>query len=111
MTNILPRDRAELIIAEHAAGKTVPQIAAAYGHSPQTVRSYALGHRAPGEFTAREDSFAPFAAYCRRRLADDPHLRAAALLAEITGLGFPGTNSTFYRALERHEIHPHPCPD
>ena len=74
MTNILPRDRAELIIAEHAAGKTVPQIAAEYGHSPQTVRSYALGHRAPGEFTAREDSFAPFAAYCRRRLEDDPHL-------------------------------------
>ena len=111
MTNILPRDRAELIIAEHAAGKTVPQIAAEYGHSPQTVRSYALGHRAPGEFTAREDSFAPFAAYCRRRLEDDPHLRAMPLLAEITGLGFPGTGKTFYRALERHEISPHPCPD
>jgi hypothetical protein len=110
VTNILPRDRAELIIAEHAAGKTVPQIAAEYGHSPQTVRSYALGHRAPGEFTAREDSFAPFAAYCRRRLEDDPHLRAMPLLAEITGLGFPGTGKTFYRALERHEISPHPCP-
>ena len=111
MTNILPRGRAELIIAEHAAGKTVPQIAAEYGHSPQTVRSYALGHRAPGEFTAREDSFAPFAAYCRRRLEDDPHLRAMPLLAEITGLGFPGTGKTFYRALERREISPHPCPD
>ena len=46
----------------------------------------------------------------RRRLADDPHLRAAALLAEITGLGFPGTARTFYRAMERHEIQPHPCP-
>ena len=111
MTNILPRDRAELIITEHAAGKTIPQIAAEYGHSPQTVRSYALGRRAPGEFTAREDSFAPFAAYCRRRLADDPHLRAMPLLAEITGLGFPGTVKTFYRALERHGIRAHPCPD
>lgn len=111
MTNMLPRDRAELIMAEHAAGKSIRKIAAAYGHSTQTVRDYALGRRTPGEPAARDDDFAPFAAYCRRRLADDPHLRAAALLAEITGLGFPGTNSTFYRALERHEIHPHPCPD
>jgi len=47
MTNILPRDRAELITAEHAAGKSILEIAAAYGHSPQTVRSYALGRRAP----------------------------------------------------------------
>ena len=92
-------------------GQDRPQIAAEYGHSRQTVRSYALGRRAPGEFTAREDSFAPFAAYCRRRLGDDPHLRAMPLLAEITGLGFPGTGKTFYRALERHGIRPHPCPD
>ena len=111
MTNMLPRDRAELIMAEHAAGKSIRKIAAAYGHSTQTVRDYVLGRRTPGEPAARDDDFAPFAAYCRRRLADDPHLRAAALLAEITGLGFPGTSSTFYRALERHEIHPHPCPD
>ena len=110
MTNVLPRDRAELITAEYAAGKSIPQIAAAYGHSPQTVRSYALGRRAPGEVTPREDSFSPFAAYCRRRLDDDPHLRAMPLLAEITGLGFPGTGKTFYRALDRHGIRPHPCP-
>ena len=60
---------------------------------------------------ARADDFAPFTAYCRQRLDDDPHLRAPALLAEITLLGFPGTRQTFYRALERHEIRPHPCPD
>ena len=110
MTNMLPRDRAELIMAEHAAGKSIREIAAAYGHSTQTVRDYVLGRRTPGEPAARDDDFAPFAAYCRRRLADDPHLRAAALLAEITGLGFPGTSRTFYRAMERHEIQPHPCP-
>ena len=110
MTNMLPRDRAELIMAEHAAGKSIREIAAAYGHSTQTVRDYVLGRRTPGEPAARDDDFAPFAAYCRRRLADDPHLRAAALLAEITGLGFPGTARTFYRAMERHEIQPHPCP-
>jgi hypothetical protein len=111
MTNILPRDRAELIMAEHTAGKSILEIAAEYGHSPQTVRSYALGRRAPGEATARDDDFAPFAAYCRRRLDDDPHLRAIPLQAEITRLGFPGTSRTFYRALERHGIRPHPCPD
>jgi hypothetical protein len=110
VTNMLPRDRAELIVAEHAEGKSIREIAGAYGHSPQTVRSYVLGRRTPGEPSPRDDDFDPFAAYCRRRLADDPHLRAAALLAEITGLGFPGTTRTFYRAMERHEIQPHPCP-
>ena len=60
---------------------------------------------------ARADDFAPFAAYCRQRLDDDPHLRAAALLAEVTLLGFPGTRPTFYRALERHKLQLHPCPD
>jgi hypothetical protein len=110
MTNMLPRERAELIMAEHAAGQSIREIAAACGHSTQTVRDYVLGRRTPGEPAARDDDFAPFAAYCRRRLADDPHLRAAALLAEITGLGFPGTTRTFYRAMERHEIQPHPCP-
>ena len=83
-------------------GQDRSQIAAKYGHSPQTVRSYALGHRAPGEPRPGRQ-FSPFAAYCRRRLEDDPHLRAMPLLAEITGLGFPGTGKTFYRALERHE--------
>ena len=33
------------------------------------------GRRTPGEPAARADDFAPFAAYCRQRLADDPHLR------------------------------------
>ena len=111
MTNMLPRDRAQQIIADHAAGKPVRAIARTYGHSPGTVRDYVHGRRTPGEAAARSDDFAPFITYCRQRLADDPHLRAAALLAEITGLGFPGTQRTFYRALERHEIQPHPCPD
>ncbi len=110
MTNILPRDRAELIMAEYSAGKGIYEIAAEYGHSPQTVRRYAYGRRAPGQVTPRQDSFSPFAGYCRRRLGDDPHLRALPLLAEITGLGFPGTDKAFYRALQRHGMRVHPCP-
>jgi hypothetical protein len=111
MTNVLPPDRAELIMAEYSAGKRIYEIVAEYGHSPQTVRRYALGRRAPGQVTPREDSFAPFAAYCRRRLDEDPHLRAMPLLAEITTLGFPGTGKALYRALQRHAIRVHPCPD
>jgi hypothetical protein len=110
MTNMLPRGRGEQILAAHAAGMPVRAIARTYGHKPETVRNYVRGHRVPGMPAARADDFAPFAAYCRLRVTDDPHLRAGALLAEITGLGFPGTRRTFYRALERHEIQPHPCP-
>jgi TniQ len=109
VTRMLPRDRAELIVADYAAGKPVRGIAEAYGHSITTVRDYAHGRRTPGEPAARAD-FAPFAAYCRLRLADDPHLRTPALLAELSGLGLDGSRATFYRALERYGIQTHPCP-
>lgn len=107
----LPRDRAEQIPADYAAGKTVREIAEAYGHSVTTVRSYAHGRRTPGEPAARADDFTRFAAYCRQRLADDPHLRTPALLSELSGLGLDSSNATFYRSLERHGIQTHPCPD
>jgi hypothetical protein len=110
VTRMLPRDRAELIVADYAAGKPVRVIAEAYGHSITTVRDYAHGRRTPGEPAARADDFAPFAAYCRLRLADDPHLRTPALLAELSGLGLDGSRATFYRALERYGIQTHPCP-
>jgi TniQ len=111
MTNMLPRDRGEQILADHAAGMPVRAIARTYGHSPETIRNYVRGHRTPGMPAARADDFAPFAGYCRQRLDDDPHLRASALLTEVTLLGFRGTRPKFYRALDRHEIRPHPCPD
>ena len=38
---MLPRDRGKQILADHAAGKPVREIARAYGHSPATVRDYA----------------------------------------------------------------------
>ena len=111
MTNMLPRDRAEQILAARTAGMPIRVIASTYGHSPETIRNYVRGHRTPGMPAARADEFAPFTTYCKQRLDDDPHLRAPALLAEITLLGFPGGRQTFYRALKRHEIRPHPCPD
>ncbi len=108
---MLPRDRAELIVAEHAGGKSIREIAEAHGHSITTIRDYVRGRRTPGEPAARDDEFVPYIAYCRRRLADDPHLRTPALLAELSVLGFDGSRATFYRALERHGIQTHPCPD
>jgi hypothetical protein len=111
VTNALPRDRAEQILADHAAGISVREIAEAYGHSITTVRTYVKGLRMPGEPAARADDFAPFVAYCRRRLADDPHLRTPALLAELSCLGLGNSRATLYRAMERHGIQTHPCPE
>ena len=98
-------------MAEHAAGKSIREIAEAHGHSITTIRDYVRGRRTPGEPAGRDDEFVPYIAYCRRRLADDPHLRTPALLAELSVLGFIGSRATFYRALERHGIQTHPCPD
>jgi hypothetical protein len=108
---MLPRERAELLLAEHAAGTPIRVIAKTFGHSVGTVRDYVHGRKIPGQPAQQADEFEGFTAYCRRRLADDPHLRSAALLAEVAALGFRGSRSSFYRALERHRIRPHPCPD
>ena len=108
---MLPRERGEQILADHAAGKSVREIARAYGHSPGTVRTYVNGLRTPGEPAARADSFSPFIAYCRKRLADDPHLRTHALGAELACLGLDGSIKTLYRSMERHGIRAHTCPD
>lgn len=59
---MLPRDRAEQILADHAAGKRAGAIAKAYGHSPATVRASVNGLRTLGEPAPRADDFAPFAA-------------------------------------------------
>lgn len=111
MTNMLPRERGEQILAARDAGMPVRAIARTYGHSPETIRNYVRGHRIPGEPAARADEFAPFAGYCRQRLADDPHLRTPALLAELRHLGMEESRASLYRDLERHGLRPHPCPD
>jgi hypothetical protein len=111
VTNILPRERGEEILAAHASGIPVREIARAYGHSPGTIRDYVHGRRVPGEPAPRTDDLAPFAGYCQRRLADDPHLRTPRLLAELQNLGLDGSRATIYRGLERRGLRPHPCPD
>ncbi|HVV12076.1 IS21 family transposase [Amycolatopsis sp.] len=93
-------------------GWSISAIARHLGRDRKTIRSYLSGEREPGRRKpAGPDPFEPFVAYCRARLADDPHLWASTLLDEIAELGYRGGYSTFTRALRRYELRPHcePC--
>jgi hypothetical protein len=93
-------------------GWSISAIARHLGRDRKTIRSYLAGKTEPGRRKpAGPDPFEPYVAYCRTRLADDPHLWASTLLDELTDLGYPGSYSTFTRALRRHQLRPHcePC--
>ncbi|MFI9360325.1 Mu transposase domain-containing protein [Kitasatospora sp. NPDC053057] len=92
----------------HLQGWSISAIARHLGRDRKTVRSYLGGGRVAGVRSAAPDVFLRFLPYCRQRLADDPHLLAARLFAEMVELGYPGAYSTFTRALRRHLLRP-PC--
>lgn len=76
-------------------GWSISAIARHLGHDRKTVRAYLRGDRVPGQRASRGlDVMAPFADYCRIRLADDPHLWASALLDELRELGYAGSYPT-----------------
>lgn len=105
---MLSPDRVEQIFALRAAGKSTYVIAEQLGHSRNTIRDYLDGRKTPGKPVAwRTDPLTDaLADYCRRRLAEDSHLRPNHLFKELTDLGFHGSRSTFYRALNRHDLAP-----
>ena len=105
---MLPPDRVQQIFTLSAAGVPVRAIARQLGHSPQTVRDYLHQRRTPGvRAVSRPGLFTDlFADYCRQRFTEDPHLRPSSLFRELTGLGFPGSRSTFYRGLTRRLLSP-----
>jgi hypothetical protein len=105
---MLSPDRVQQIFTLNAAGVPARAIARQLGHSPQTVRGYLHQRRTPGvRAVSRPDLFTDlFADYCRQRFAEDPHLRPSSLFRELTGLGFPGSRSTFYRGLTRRLLSP-----
>jgi len=105
---MLSPDRVRQIFTLSAAGMPVRAIARQLGHSPQTVRAYLHQRRTPGaRAVTRPGLFTDlFADYCRQRFTEDPDLRPASLFRELTGLGFPGSRSTFYRGLTRRLL-PH----
>ena len=78
----------------------------------KTVRAYLSGERVPGRRRrTRPTVIEPFLAYCRARLADDPHLWASTLLDELVGLGFTGSYPSLTAAIREHRLRPHcePC--
>ena len=105
---MLSPDRVRQIFTLSAAGMPVRAIARQLGHSPQTIRAYLHQHRTPGvRAVSRPGLFTDvFADYCRQRFAEDPDLRPSSLFRELTGLGFTGSRSTFYRGLTRRLLSP-----
>ncbi|WP_354639353.1 Mu transposase domain-containing protein [Kitasatospora camelliae] len=87
-------------------GWSISAIARHLGRDRKTVRTYLSGARVPGVRTPARDEFLVFLPYCRRRLADDPHLPATALFEEVAELGYHGGYSTFTRALRRNRLRP-----
>ncbi len=88
-------------------GWSVSAIARHLGRDRKTVRAYLNGERAPGRRRpAGPDPFGRFAEYCRIRFADDPHLWATVLFAEVRDLGYDGGYSSFTRALRGQGLRP-----
>jgi transposase len=98
--------------ALHRQGWTISAIARHLGRDRKTIRSYLRGGREAGvRAPAAADPFGPFAAYCKARLAEDPHLWATTLFDEVTDLGYDRSYPTFTRALRERGLRPHcePC--
>jgi transposase len=92
-------------------GWSISAIARHLGRDRKTIRAYLDGQREPGVRRPRADPFLEVLAYCRQRLADDPHLWSQTLFDEAVELGYCGGYSTFTRALRKYKARPHcePC--
>ena len=98
--------------ALHAQGWSISAIARHTGADRKTVRAYLAGQRVPGRrIRAAPTLIEPFVAYCRQRLADDPHLWASTLFDELTALGYSGSYPSLTAAIRSHGLRPHcePC--
>ena len=88
-------------------GWSITAIASHLGHDRKTIRAYLNGERRPGERRpARPEAMEDFLDYCRRRLADDPHLWSTTLFDEVVELGFTGSYQAFTASIRRHELRP-----
>ncbi len=88
-------------------GWSISAIATHLGHDRKTIRAYLNGERRPGERRpARPEAMEDFLAYCRQRLADDPHLWSTTLFDEVVDLGFAGSYQAFTASVRRHELRP-----
>ncbi len=93
-------------------GWSISAIARHVGRDRKTVRAYLSGQREVGvRAPAQDDPFDRLEPYVRQRLADDPHLRATVLFAEVADLGYERAYPTFTRQLRDRQLRPHcePC--
>ena len=93
-------------------GWSISAISRHTGRDRKTVRAYLSGKRQPGVRAQSEpDLFDRFEPYVRQRLADDPHVRATVLFAEVAALGYVRAYPTFTRQLRDRQLRPHcePC--
>ena len=76
----------------------------------ETVRAYLGGEREAGvRRSSAPDPFEAVEAYVRRRLVDDPHVRATVLFAEALKLGYGASYPTFVRRIRNGGLRPE-CP-
>jgi len=93
-------------------GWSISAIARHVDRDRKTVRSYLSGEREPGvRERAEPDPFDAIDVYVRQRLADDQHVWATVLFAEVTALGYGRSYPTFTRQLRDRGLRPHcePC--
>jgi transposase len=105
---LLSREDVVEIVALRRRGWSVSAIARHTGRDRKTIRAWL----AAGEQRHRPRApsvLEPHRAYVERRLADDPHLDATALLRELRPLGFARSYQTLTRELRRLGLRPE-CP-
>jgi transposase len=93
-------------------GWSITAIANHLGRDRKTIRAHLNGDRTAGvRASSVPDPFEPFAAYCRERLKEDPHLWASALFDEVVALGFALSYQSFTRGLRARQLRPacEPC--
>jgi len=97
--------------ALHRQGWTISAIARHLGRDRKTIRAYLAGREAGVRLRSDPDPFEPFAAYCARRLGDDPHLWGSTLFDELLELGYDRSYPTMTRQLRARALRPacEPC--
>ena len=98
------------IQALRTQGWSISAIARHLGVDRKTVRAHLAGERVAGvRRRSGADPFEEVEDYVRQRLADDAHVRATVLFAEVVALGYGQSHPTFVRRI-RHRGLRGECP-